>query len=190
MPRAGLDTATVVAAGAALADEVGAANLTMGALAQRLGVRPPSLYKHVASQEDLERRIAVLALEEVTDAVGRAVQGLAGREALAAAMRTYRREVVQHAGRYIVGLGLVPLGPDDPLALARLRQQEVVGAVLRAYAIPEQDAVHARRAIRSVMHGFASLQAANGFQLGVDVDESYDWLVDLLDRVLVAAQRT
>lgn len=190
MPRAGLDTATVVAAGAALADEVGAADLTMGALAQRLGVRPPSLYKHVASQDDLERRIAALALDEITDAVGLAVQGLAGREALSAAMRTFRRQVVEHPGRYLVGFGLAPRTDDEPLARARVRQQEVVGAVLRAYAVPAQDVVHAQRAIRSVMHGFASIQAANGFQLGVDVDDSYAWLVDLLDRVLSEAQRT
>ena len=53
MPRAGLGTAAVVAAGADLADEVGFAALTMGRLAERLGVRTPSLYKHVESQADL-----------------------------------------------------------------------------------------------------------------------------------------
>ncbi|MFB9839699.1 TetR family transcriptional regulator [Actinoallomurus acaciae] len=75
MPRAGLDAAAVVAAGAALADEVGLAGLTMGLLAERVGVRTPSLYKHVGGQEDLNRRIAVLALGEAADAVGDAVQG-------------------------------------------------------------------------------------------------------------------
>ncbi|KOG50996.1 TetR family transcriptional regulator, partial [Streptomyces varsoviensis] len=65
----------MVAAAAALADEVGAANLTMGLLAERLGVRTPSLYKHVGGQEDLNRRVAALALSEAGDAVGGAVQG-------------------------------------------------------------------------------------------------------------------
>ncbi|MER7183451.1 TetR/AcrR family transcriptional regulator, partial [Streptomyces hyaluromycini] len=69
----------MVTAGAALADEVGFANLTMGLLAERVGVRTPSLYKHVGSQEDLNRRIAVRALSEAADAVGGAVQGHAGR---------------------------------------------------------------------------------------------------------------
>ena len=58
MPRAGLGTDTVVAAGADLADEIGFAGLSMGQLAERVGVRTPSLYKHVASQDDLNRRIA------------------------------------------------------------------------------------------------------------------------------------
>ena len=61
MPRAGLDAATVTEAGAALADEIGLAGLSMGAVAERLGVKTPSLYKHVASLADLQHRIAVLA---------------------------------------------------------------------------------------------------------------------------------
>ena len=82
VPRAGLGPATVVAAGADLADEVGFAGLSMGLLAERVGVRTPSLYKHVASQDDLNRRIAALALNEAADAIGAATQGRAGRDAL------------------------------------------------------------------------------------------------------------
>ncbi|MYS76424.1 TetR family transcriptional regulator, partial [Streptomyces sp. SID5926] len=86
----------MVAAGAALADEVGFANLTMGLLAERVGVRTPSLYKHVGGQDDLTRRIAVRALDEAADAVGGAVQGYAGRDALAAAARAFRAFVLEH----------------------------------------------------------------------------------------------
>ena len=46
-PRAGLDPAVVVASAAGLADEVGLTNVTMGLLGERLGVRAPSLYKHI-----------------------------------------------------------------------------------------------------------------------------------------------
>ena len=43
MPRAGLNTDQVVAAGAALADEIGFPALSLAGLADRLGVRPPAL---------------------------------------------------------------------------------------------------------------------------------------------------
>ncbi len=46
MPRAGLNTDRVVTEGAELADEVGLTKLTLAALATRLGVRQPSLFKH------------------------------------------------------------------------------------------------------------------------------------------------
>ena len=118
MPRAGLGTAAVVAAGADLADEIGFSGLTMGQLAERVGVRTPSLYKHVASQDDLHRRIAALALTEAADAIGAATQGRAGRDALRAAARALRDFVVAHPGRYAATIGLRPTGPDDPITAA------------------------------------------------------------------------
>ncbi|WP_267716126.1 TetR/AcrR family transcriptional regulator [Streptomyces sp. CoH17] len=174
----------MVEAGAALADEVGLAGLTMGLLAGRLGVRTPSLYKHVGGQDDLVRRIAALALQEAAEAVGGAVRGYAGRDALAAAARAFRAFVLAHPGRYAATLGQEPSGPDDPLAAAGQRLLEAFNAVLRGYDIPDRDVNHALRLLRSLFHGFATLQASDGFQWSTDVDESFEWLVAFADRGL------
>lgn len=186
MPRAGLDTAAVVAAGAALADEVGLGNLTMGLLAERVGVRTPSLYKHVTGQDDLNRRIAALALSQAADAVGSAVQGYAGRDALAAAARAFRAFVLAHPGRYAATIGVEPAGPDDPIAASGLRLLGAFTAALRGYDIAEADTDHALRTVRSLCHGFAVLQAGGGFQWSADIDESFEWLIAFADRGLRA----
>ncbi|MER6358776.1 TetR/AcrR family transcriptional regulator [Streptomyces sp. NPDC001634] len=179
----------MVAAGAALADEVGLADLTMGLLAERVGVRTPSLYKHVGGQDDLNRRIAALALNEAADAVGSAVQGYAGRDALAAAARAFRAFVLEHPGRYATTIGLEPSGPDDPLATAGQRLLDAFTAVLRGYEIAEPDVDHALRMLRSLCHGFATLQAANGFQWSADIDESFEWLIAFADQGLRAVRK-
>jgi AcrR family transcriptional regulator len=187
VPRVGLDPTAVVAAGAALADEVGFAGLTMGQLAERVGVRTPSLYKHVANQEDLNRRIAALALAEAADAVGAAIQGRAGRDALAAAAHAFRDFVLTHPGRYAATIGVEPTGPDDPIAVAGAGLLAAFTAVLRGYDIPPAQLDHALRAVRSSFHGSATLQSAHGFQWSADVDESFEWLIDLVDRGLRGA---
>ncbi|MFF1921338.1 TetR/AcrR family transcriptional regulator [Streptomyces sp. NPDC058221] len=174
----------MAAAGAALADEVGLGNLTMGALAERVGVRAPSLYKHVGGQEDLNRRIAALALSQAADAVGSAVQGYAGRDALAAAARAFRTFVVEHPGRYAATIGVEPSGPDDPLAVAGARLLDAFSAALRGYGIAEADTDHALRMLRSLFHGFATLEAGGGFRWSTDVDESLEWLIAFADRGL------
>ena len=186
MPRAGLDPGAVVAAGAALADEVGFAELTMGQLAERVGVRTPSLYKHVASQDDLNRRIAALALTQAGEVMGEAIQGRAGREALGAAAGALRDFVLTHPGRYAATLGLTPTGADDPVAVAAARALRPFEAVLRGYDVAPGAVIHALRALRSVFHGFATLEATGGFQQSTDVDESFEWLIDLVDRGLRA----
>ncbi len=50
VPRAGLSSQDVVAAAAELADEAGYQQLSMGLVAQRLGIRTPSLYRHVGDR--------------------------------------------------------------------------------------------------------------------------------------------
>ncbi|MFD0413850.1 TetR/AcrR family transcriptional regulator [Streptomyces sp. NPDC127108] len=179
----------MVAAGAALADEVGLADLTMGLLAERVGVRTPSLYKHVGGQKDLNRRIAALALNEAADAVGGAVQGRAGRDALAAAAGAFRAFILEHPGRYAATIGVEPHGPDDPMATASQRLLDAFTAVLRGYEIPDADVDHALRMLRSLCHGFATLQVANGFQWSADIDESFEWLIAFADRGLRALCR-
>jgi AcrR family transcriptional regulator len=184
VPRAGLDPAVVVAAAAGLADEVGLGNVTMGSLAERLGVRAPSLYKHVDGQADINRRIAVLALTELGDALRDALQGRAGRDALSAAARTIRAYVAEHPGRYAATIRINADQPDDPLVLAGARIIESLSAVLGGYRVDPADTVHALRMLRSLFHGFATLEAAGGFQLETDVDASFEWLVGFVDRGL------
>ncbi len=181
MPRAGLTPATVTGAGAALADEVGIAQLSMGLVAERLEVRTPSLYKHVGGLADLTHRIAVLAMTEVGDAIGDAIQGRSGREALTAAAEALRTYVKAHPGRYAAGDGAQATGPDDPLVAASERLLGCLSAVLHGYGLPPEEEIHALRLLRSTIHGFATLEAAGGFRIAADVDESFAWIIDRLD---------
>ncbi|GMA87242.1 hypothetical protein GCM10025868_24920 [Angustibacter aerolatus] len=108
----------------------------MNAVAERLGVRTPSLYKHVAGQADLLHRIAVLAADEVSDAVGDAIRGRSGSDALSAAAQALRRYVKDHPGRYAAANEARATGPDDPFVASSGRTLECLAAVLRGYDLP------------------------------------------------------
>ena len=58
-------------------------------------------------------------------------------------------------------------------------------AVLASYGLRGEDAVHAARGLRSVAHGFATLEVAGGFGIPLDLDESFDRLL----RAFVAGLR-
>lgn len=184
MARAGLDPTAVVSGAAQLADEIGLANLTMGLVAQRLGVRTPSLYKHVDGLADLNHRIATLALTELGDALRDALQGRVGKDALRAAAWTLRTFALERPGRYATTVRLDAQGPDDPVAVAGARVLESLATVPTGYGVPPDETVHALRMLRSLLHGFAVLEAAGGFEMDTDVDGSFEWLVDFTDRGL------
>jgi AcrR family transcriptional regulator len=186
-PRAGLDKEKVLAAAAEIVDRDGAGGLTVGALAAQLGVRPPSLYNHMESLEQLQQVLAARALGELAACMRGAATGRAGAEALRAVAAAYRGYVLAHPGLYGLTVRVRPL--DEAYVAASDETVKVVLAVLRGYQLSEKDAVHAARSLRSAVHGFASLEAAGGFGMPFDVAESFDWLINVMDQGLRGAGR-
>jgi AcrR family transcriptional regulator len=186
VPRAGLGPASVTEAGAQLADEVGFDQLSMGLLAERLGVKTPALYNHVTGQADLAHRIAVLAMTEFADAIRDAIQGRAAGDALAAGAQAMRMYVREHPGRYTAGNAARPAGPDDPLVAADGRVIDSWAAMLHGYRLDPGQEIHALRMLRSMLHGFATLEAAGGFRIDTSVDDSFTWMIDFIDQGLQA----
>jgi len=175
--RAGLSEERVVDEAEHLADEVGLTRLTLAALAERLGVRQPSLYKHIDGMDDLQRSIAVRAKREMADVLGRAAVGRSKDDAIRAISLAYRTWATEHPGRYASTVRApVPDDVDDQDA-----SSAVVGVVLdilAGYDLRGDDAIDAARALRSMLHGFITLEAAGGFGLPVDIDRSFGRLVD------------
>jgi AcrR family transcriptional regulator len=180
VPRAGLTRARVVEAAGALADEVGLEELSLVDLAERLGVRKPSLYNHVAGIGDLRRELALVGLRELGRSLSRAAAGKAGDEGLFALAEAYRAFVKQRPGLYEATVRSYRLSdPDNPeLGAAESEALEPVLAVLASCGIRgAEEAIHAARGLRSVAHGFATLEVAGGFGISLDSNESFRRLV-------------
>lgn len=186
--RAGLDTRRVVAAAAVLIDAEGADALTLAALAERLHVRIPSLYNHIAGLDGLRRELALLAMRGLAEALGRAVMGKSGEQAVFALGHAYRAYARAHPGLYAM-LQRVPPNADDELRTASFAPVEVALAVLAGFGLEGEEAIHATRTLRSALHGFVMLETAGGFGLEVPVEESFERLLALLVRGLRAGER-
>ena len=189
MPRAGLNTAAVVAAAAEIADAEGLDRLTLARVAAAAGVRTPSLYNHVESLDDVRRRVALLALRDLADALRDAAVGRAGDDALAAMADAYRAYARRHPGRY-AATQRAPAEGDEEMRTAAAGAVDVVLAILRGYGLEGDDAIHAARAVRSALHGFVTLETGGGFGIPVDLDESYARMVRALARGLRDAPTT
>jgi len=183
MPRAGLSTAAVVAAAADIADAEGLDRLTLARVAAAAGVRTPSLYNHVESLDDVRRRVALLALRDLADALRDAAVGRAGDDALTAMADAYRAYARRHPGRY-AATQRAPAEGDEEMRAAAKGAVDVVLAILRGYGLEGDDAIHAARAVRSALHGFVALETGGGFGIPVDLDESYARMVRALARGL------
>jgi AcrR family transcriptional regulator len=176
VPRAGLTETLVVEEGERIADEVGLSSLTLAAVANRLGVRQPSLYKHIAGSDALTRSIALRAKNELADVLARAAVGRARGEAIAAISHAYRAWAIEHPGRYAAAQR-APLPGDVDDEIASSNVVRVVADVMAGFQLRDDDAIDAIRALRAGLHGFVTLEADHGFGLPVDVNRSFDRLV-------------
>jgi AcrR family transcriptional regulator len=187
VPRAGLTPDLVARAAADLADAHGWEQLTLAAVAARLGVRRPSLYKHVESLAALRRAVSRVAVTELRDRITTAVAGRSGTDALQQLAAAYRRYAHQHPGRYAASV-LAPAPGDQEHARLGDAIISTLAAVLRGYHIgdgpADESVLHAIRALRALLHGFVALEAAGGYALALDLDESYRRLVDGFDAAL------
>ena len=179
MPRQGLDRARVVAEAALLADQEGLDGVTLAALAARLGVRAPSLYKHVDGLDGLRGELAALAVAELADALGAAIAGRADRDALRAGGAAWAAYARAHPGRYALTLRS-PIDGIDAHRAAGERAIDLIRAALRGLDLEGDDELHAIRAVRSGLHGFCALEAAEGFALDLDRDATLARLLDVL----------
>jgi len=174
--RAGLDRTIVVWAAAELADAHGLHEVTLATLAEKLGVRTPTLYHYVDGLTGLRREIALLASQELTQRLGKSIMGKSSDEAVTAMAEAYRAFVNEHPGLYAATVRVAK--PDDKeLFAAQKVFLEVAIQTLAGYKFNQDDAIHAIRILRSLVHGFATLESEGGFGIPLDLNETFRRLV-------------
>lgn len=185
-PRKRLDRADVIQAAALLLEEEGPAAFTLHQLARRLGIQTPSLYNHIDGLPGLHADLAVLNARKLADAMEQAAIGCSGPQALYAVAQAVRGYILSAPVLYqfcLLSSGN-QANPNDALKAAEERALRVGLAIVQSYNLRGDDAVHALRGLRSLIHGFASLEAAGGFGMPLDCDESFRRLLEAYSRGL------
>ncbi|MNJ42812.1 TetR/AcrR family transcriptional regulator [Paenibacillus fonticola] len=174
-PRPGLDANVVLMAAVDIADQQGVQAVTLASVAASLGVRSPSLYNHIRGLEELKALLALYALEQLYNKISEAVEGLDGREGIEQFAHAYIRFARERPGLY-ESAQLVPQEMSgEEIGKAKERVVDLVLQLLKPYGLPQQEALHAVRGLRSLIHGFAALKKLGGFGLPLSVEESLDF---------------
>ncbi|MCU1438057.1 MAG: TetR family transcriptional regulator [Naasia sp.] len=176
MARAGLAADVVVREAARVIDERGVNGLSLAVLADNLGVRIPSLYKHVDGMPALRRGVMLAAKKDLAEELASAAVGRSRDEAIGAIAHAYRQWALEHPGQYPMTMHAPAPGDDDDTAVSSALL-EVIFRVLAGYGLEGDDAIDATRFLRASLHGFVALETGGGFAMPVDLDRSYQRLV-------------
>ena len=176
MPRAGVTTQRIIDEAASLADERGLDQVTLAELSSRLGVRVPSLYKHISSLQEVHDLLADRCRSELAGVMEQASIGRAGRSAVEAVAQAIRNWAHQYPGRYAATVAAHPAG-EEPSGGTQRTLQVFLRVLDPEGSHQREELIHRARALRSAIHGFIDLELREGFGLPVAIDDSFDWLV-------------
>jgi hypothetical protein len=70
--------------------------------------------------------------------------------------------------------------PDPQLRESEARAVRPGLTLVESLGLRGDEAIHALRAFRSAVHGFATLEAAGGFGLPLDLDESFERMIRMI----------
>lgn len=176
-PRIGLDLRTILQAATEIADRHGIDQVTLVSLAQKLEIRSPSLYNHVDGLNGLRKQLRLHGLEQLYRSLEKGVTERFGDDAVRALGEAYVSFVRDHPGLYEATLR-APDPQDPEVQRASEKIVNLVIRILHAYGLEGESALHATRGLRSIFHGFASLEQRGGFGLPLDHDVSLRLLID------------
>lgn len=162
--RTSLDA--IVLAACDLLEKDGLAALTMHAVAHRVGVRTPSLYKRVESRNQLIQLVAEATLTEVADRLNAQNDPVQ----LANTLRTFGHE--RPAAFQLV---MTP-GAGTPVADAEFGAAASTSVLRVAGELAgEENALEAARLLTAWATGFISMELNGGFNLGGDVERAWEF---------------
>ena len=168
----------IVESGKTLMEVDGLDGLTMEKVASTVGVRAPSLYKHVSNRGGLIRLIIEAAVADLGRSLEGAVTGHDPGEDLMTLANTFRDFARSHPETY--RLIFAPI-PEEwrPSATLLAEASAPMLRTVEALVGPDQ-ALEAARLVTAWAHGFVSMELAGAFRLDGDLDDAFRYGVDRL----------
>jgi AcrR family transcriptional regulator len=161
----------------AVLEEEGPEALTMRELADRMGIRAPSLYKHVRDKDDIVAGVQERALLDL----GKHMSAVTG-QGLVALAEAYRSWARAHSRLYEVA------------TRRPLDRERIAPGVEHAAALPLLNAVggdeHLARALWALAHGLVDLELSDRFPPDADLDTTWRTALSGFERTTAPRSRT
>ena len=168
----------IVAAGRDLLEAGGLDAVTMLAVAERVGVRAPSLYKRFADRGALIAAIGGAALNDLVDELEPMTRDPDPGAALVRIAVAYRAFAQRNPRAYELLFMNLPGGSRPPAELTAAASEPLLHVTERL--VGSEGALEAARLVTAFAHGFVSMEITGAFRLGGDVDEAYRYGVGVL----------
>ena len=173
--KTGLSKQDIISIAAEMADEKGIAGVTFKALADKLGIKPPSLYKHFGGGlDELNMELMLYGWRLLDGKITKAVIGKAKDDAVIALCYAYREFVSEQKGLY-EAMQWYNMYDSEEHRQATAGAVDVMYRALSSYDLTDEQKVHTVRLIRAFLQGFSTIEVHAGSDRPVPLDDSFDF---------------
>lgn len=163
---------TIVSTARVLIERDGVEQLSLAEVAAALGIKAPSLYRHVASRGALLHAVVLLTLQDLFAAYDGALATAPDepRDRLLAIFRAHRAFARAHPRAYMLAFTSAESETNQRIV------EELVLPIQRLMAqlVGEEEALAALRGGLALIHGFVMLELNRQFRRGGDLDAAFD----------------
>ncbi|WP_245622831.1 TetR-like C-terminal domain-containing protein [Lysinibacillus contaminans] len=125
----------------------------------------------------MKQKLAIQGVKKLHEHLLQAAVGRSGDDAIRKISNAYIQFVRMHPGLYEASTRF-PDANDKELQQAQESIVHLVVQVLQAYNLKEEMAIHMIRGLRSILHGFTSIEQMGGFGMPLDINKSYSILIN------------
>jgi AcrR family transcriptional regulator len=159
-------------------EQEGIEELSLARLASKLGIKPPSLYRHIPNKAALLQAVIAFTFQQLFQAYEISIQASGGdeKEQLKVILRTHRSFAHAHPETYVLAF-TTTLREEraDEQMLERLVLP--IQALMATIAGPEKS-LSALRGALSLVHGFVMLELKDQFKRGGNLTEAFEASVE------------
>ncbi len=168
------DRPTIVQTARMLIEHEGVDHVSLARLASVLGIKAPSLYRHVPSKTALLQAVVTLTFQQLFDAYTTALEagGHTPQEQVLAILRAHR--AFAHANPQTYVLAFTTTVPEQRADEAMLEQLALPLQQLMAGLSGLAQSLAALRGALALVHGFVMLELNQQLRRGGDVDAAFE----------------
>jgi AcrR family transcriptional regulator len=171
----------VIQAASDIADTDGLNKVSLKAVSEKLNIRTPSLYNHIASLDDLLREVAHTGMRTMNDQMTQAAIGKYGDAAIKSVSIAYLNYVIAHPGIYETIQWAHWHGSSETAAIFD-NYKDLMMKLILSCNLKTQKNDEILSLLMSILHGYSSLEIGKAL---INPEEVIKGITNSIDIILL-----
>ncbi len=171
----------VIQTASEIADKEGLNKLSLKVIAERLKIRTPSLYNHIASLDALLLEVAHKGMREMNEQMMQSAVGKAGDSAITSLGAAYLNYCILHPGVYEVIQWANWHGNTETISIFE-SYKKLISTLIISCNFKIQDTTEIQMLLMSIFHGYSTLELGKAL---VNPEEAMEGLHRAISLVLL-----